>query len=86
MCTKPATNGVFIHYKRYNGNMENESPVSSSNCRRGCCWTPYGTCGQARKCHCHVPTYAEVMAEHRAAAHRKLEYMLQLTRDMEDAD
>lgn len=28
--------------------------VSSSSCRRGCCWTPLGHSAAARSCLCHT--------------------------------
>ena len=31
----------------------NGAPVSSSSCRRGCCWTQYGHSAVARNCVCH---------------------------------
>ncbi|MDQ0735317.1 hypothetical protein QFZ50_001780 [Arthrobacter agilis] len=30
------------------------NPIPHTNtCKRGCCWTPYGTCGRQRTCSHH---------------------------------
>lgn len=62
--------------------MNNKPPVSSSECSRGCCWTPYGPCARQHTCRCHVRTHSEKLAELRAARARAFDYAILMTEDL----
>lgn len=46
----------------------------TNTCKRGCCWTPYGTCARQHSCSHHVHERAEQAArEARASLAREAE-------------
>lgn len=58
--------------------MDIHPPVSSSECKRGCCYTPFTVCAMSRQCHCHRPTPWQDIIAARTRAEAYLTELMQL--------